>query len=327
MLAGMQTIWKGAISFGLVNIPVRLFAATEQRDIAFRQVHAADGGRIRYRRVCTLDEQEVSYAEVAKGYELPDGDIVVLSDEDLANLPLPTSRAIEVLEFVPLGQIDAIYANKAYYLAPDSGGAKPYVLLRQALERAGKVAVVKVALRQREHLAFVRPRDGALVLQTMLWPDEIRQPEAVVPTEEVELRPQEVDMAGSYIEALSGDFQPSDYTDDYRAALEEVIAAKTAGREIRAAEEEPGPGGEVVDLMSALQASVEEAQRRRGESGPTTRRGGRGGRGKPAAEEAAPTTRRRTPAKQAASRKDTKARGSKGESRSGRKARSGRRTA
>ena len=259
-----QSIWKGAISFGLVSIPVRLFSATEEKDISFRQVHREDGGRIRYKRVCSVDGEEVPYSDIAKGYELPDGDMVVLDDEDFANLPISTSRAVEVLSFVPAEQIDAVQLGKPYYCDPTGGDVKPYVLLRDALEKADRVAVVKVALRQRERLAMLRPRDGALVLQTLLWPDEVRDPQLSL-SEDVEVRPQELAMAESYIAALSGDFDPSEFSDEYRNALEQVIEAKVAGREVVAQPEEPRGAGQVVDLMEALRRSVAEARARRGE--------------------------------------------------------------
>ncbi len=172
----MRSIWKGAISFGLVTIPVRLYSATEERDVTFHQVHRTDAGRIRYKRVCSACGEEVAFADIAKGFELPTGETVVLTDDDFADLPLTTSRSIDVLEFVPLEQVDPIFFTKSYYLEPDKTGTKPYVLLREALEASGRVAVVKVALRQRESLATLRVRDGVFVLEVMLWPDEIRTP-------------------------------------------------------------------------------------------------------------------------------------------------------
>jgi DNA end-binding protein Ku len=259
-----QSIWKGAISFGLVSIPVRLFSATDEKDISFRQVHREDGGRIRYKRVCSVDGEEVAYADIAKGYELPDGEMVVLDDDDFANLPITSSRSVEVLSFVPADQIDAVQMNKPYYCDP-TGDVKPYILLRDALEKADRVAVVKVALRQRERLAMLRARDGVLVLQTLLWPDEVREPKLGL-DDDVTIRPQELAMAESYINALSGDFEPEEFTDEYRGALEEVIEAKVAGREVVAPTEEPASTGQVVDLMDALRRSVAEAKERRGEA-------------------------------------------------------------
>ncbi len=260
-----QSVWKGSISFGLVSIPVRLFSATEEKDISFRQVHREDGGRIRYKRVCSVDGEEVPYADIAKGYELPDGEMVILDDDDFANLPISSSRSVEVLSFVPAAQIDAVQMSKPYYCDP-TGDVKPYVLLRDSLEKSDRVAVVKVALRQRERLAMLRAREGVLVLQTLLWPDEVREPKLDFSDDDVKVRDQELAMAESYINALSGDFEPEEFSDEYRGALEEVIEAKVAGREVVAVAEEPESTGQVVDLMDALRRSVAEAKARRGES-------------------------------------------------------------
>ena len=265
----MRSIWKGAISFGLVTIPVKVYSATEQRDVSFHQVHRKDGGRIKFRRVCTVCGEEVAYADVAKGYELPGGEVVVLTDEDFADLPLSTSRRIDVLQFAAVDQVDPIYFNKSYYLEPDAQGDKPYVLLRDALESSGRVAVVKVALRQRESLATLRVRNGVFVHETMLWPDEIRTPDFPFLDEDVEVRSQELAMATSLIETMAGDFDPSDYKDAYREALQAVIEAKAEGREVVQpveAEEEPA----AADLLSALRASVEAAKKSRGDVGDTS---------------------------------------------------------
>ena len=263
----MRSIWKGAISFGLVTIPVKLYSATEQKDVAFHQVRRSDGSRIRYKRVAQADGEEVPYGEIAKGYELPSGETVVLTDEDFADLPLTTNRAIDVLEFVPGEQVDPIYFEKTYYIEPDKTGAKPYVLLRDALEESGKVALVKVALRNRESLATLRVREGVFVLETMLWPDEVRTPDFAFLDEDIEVRPQELAMAGSLIETLSGDFDPSQYKDEYREALQQVIEAKIAGHEVAQPEQPQPTAGTVVDLMAALRASVEAAKKGRGEAG------------------------------------------------------------
>jgi len=263
----MRSIWKGAISFGLVSISVKLYSATEERDVSFHQVHRTDGGRIRYKRVCQVCGEEVSYGDIAKGYELPGGEMVVLTDEDLADLPLSTSRAIDVLTFVPLEQVDPIYFNKSYYLEPDKGAAKPYVLLRDALAESDRVAIVKIALRQRESLATLRIRDDVLVLETMIWPDEVRQPDFGFLDEDVSVRPQELAMAESLIDSMAGDFVPTQYSDNYREALQQVIEAKIEGREVVEApeDEDKQPTG-VVDLMAALRASVERAKQSRGEA-------------------------------------------------------------
>jgi DNA end-binding protein Ku len=256
----MRSIWKGSISFGLVSIPVKLYSATEERDVSFHQVHREDGGRIRYKRVCQIDGEEVQYSDIAKGYELSSGEVVVLTDDDFSDLPLSTSRTIDVLEFVPLEQVDPIYFSKSYYLEPDGTGAKPYVLLREALEGSGRVALVKVALRQRESLATVRVRDGVFVLEMMLWPDEVREASFGFLDEDIDVRPQELQMAQSLIDTLSGDFQPEQYSDNYREALQALIDAKVQGKEVVQPEQPAADTGKVVDLMAALRASVEAAR-------------------------------------------------------------------
>jgi DNA end-binding protein Ku len=296
----MRSIWKGAISFGLVSIPVKLYSATEEKDVSFHQVHREDGGRIRYRRVCSLDGQEIPYSDIAKGYELPSGEVVVLTDDDFADLPLSTSRAIDVLTFVPLEHVDPIYFSRSYYLEPEAAGARPYVLLREALQRSGKVAIVKVALRQRESLATLRVRDGVFVLEMMLWPDEIRSPDFGFLDEDVPVREQELAMAGSLIDTLSGDFDPTQYHDDYREALQELIEAKVAGREVVAPPEPAEPSGRVVDLMAALQASVEAA-----------RGGGTAGSGPAAKEAPAKPTKAAGRAAKGTARKETRAKPAK----------------
>ena len=255
----MRSMWKGAISFGLVMIPVKLYAATEQKDIAFRQVHRVDGGRIRFRRVCSIDGEEVPYEDVAKGYELPDGEMVVLTDEDMAELPLPTTRSIEVLHFLPEEQLDPILLNRSYYVEPDPAGARAYVLLRDSLDRSGKVALAQVALRQRESLATLRARDGLLVLETLLWPDEVRVPDFKFLDDDTEVRSQELQMAASLIDSMTVDFDPDEYHDHYREALQELVDAKVEGREI-VQPEGPSEPAELTSLADALKASLAAAQ-------------------------------------------------------------------
>jgi DNA end-binding protein Ku len=257
----MRSMWKGAISFGLVMIPVKLYTATEQRDITIRQVHATDGGRIRFRRICELDGEEVPYGDVAKGYELPDGKVIVLTDEDLAELPLPTARSIEVLNFSPADQVDPILLSRSYYVEPEQAGARAYLLLRDALVQSGKVALARVALRQRESLATLRTRDGVLVLETMLWPDEVRAADFPFLDEDIEIRSQELRMAASLIDSMTEDFDPEQYHDGYREALEELVAAKAEGHAAPAAAE-PAPA-EPISLLDALQASLDAANRGR----------------------------------------------------------------
>ncbi|HZR49238.1 MAG TPA: Ku protein [Streptosporangiaceae bacterium] len=254
----MRSIWAGAISFGLVVIPVKLYAATEQRDITFRQVHREDGGRIQFRRFCTVDGEEIPYADIAKGYELPTGDMVVLTDEDLSELPLVTAHRIEVLHFAPSNQVEPILSNKSYYLEPEPTGTRAYVLFRDALERSGKVAVAKVALRQREALAALRVREGVLTLETLLWPDEIRKPEFPFLDEDIEVRQQELKMAASLIETMTEDFEPEAFKDAYREALEAVVRAKVEGNDVvrPAGVDAPEPKGQPADLTEILRASV-----------------------------------------------------------------------
>jgi DNA end-binding protein Ku len=256
----MHSMWKGAISFGLVMIPVKLYAATQERDVTFRQVHQEDGGRIKFRRTCSVDGAEVPYEEVVKGYELPSGEMVVVTDEDLADLPLPTTHSIEVLNFAPADQLDPILCARSYYTEPEPTGARAYVLLREALERSGKIAVARVALRQRESLAALRARAGVLVLETLLWPDEVRDPDFPFLDEDIEVRSQELKMAGSLISSMTKDFDPSQYRDGYREALEELVAAKIQGRDVMRPKEPSGGVGSLADALAASLAAVREGQ-------------------------------------------------------------------
>ncbi|RSN54520.1 Ku protein [Amycolatopsis sp. WAC 04182] len=260
----MRSMWKGSVSFGLVSIPIQLYAATENKNVSLRQVHEADGGRIQYKRFCTIDGEEVPYAEIAKGYELPDGEMVVLTDEDMSELPLASSRAIDVLEFVPLESIDPIQFDKTYYLEPQKNAVKPYVVLRDALQKASHVAVAKVAIRQRETLAILRVHSDVLTMTTMLWPDEVRVPDfGFLHDDPPQVRPQELTMAGSLIDSLSEPvFEQEKYSDSYREALEAMIEAKAAGNQTTKPKV-VGAKADVVDLMEALQASVSEAKKSR----------------------------------------------------------------
>ena len=263
----MRAIWKGAVSFGLVSVPVKLYAATESHDVSFRQVHAKDGGRIKYQRVCSLDGEEVPYADIAKGYETEDGEMVILTDDDMAQLPATSSREISVEKFVPSDQIDPMLFEKSYYLEPESSGAKPYALLRQALLDADRMAVVTVALRQRTTVAVLRVRatetGDVIVLQTMMWPDEIRTPDFSVETGTV--KPAEVKMANMLVETLAGDFDPTEFEDDYAGAVEALVKTKIEGGEVKRTETSTKSSGEVVDLLAALQRSVDAARNARGE--------------------------------------------------------------
>lgn len=270
MLAPMRAMWSGAVSFGLVSVPVKLYSATSNHDIRFHQVHAADGGRIKYKRTCSIDGEEVEYVDIVKGYETDDGELITLTEEDLDSLPTATSHEIDVIEFVPADQIDPLLFDKSYYLEPEAKAAKPYALLREALVQTDRMAVVKVALRQRESIALLRVRDKAIVLQTMLWPDEVREPEFDILDAEVELRPQELQMAASLVESLGADFDIAQFHDDYRDAVEELIERKRTTGETRPApvvEKPSDEGDSMTDLLSALQRSVEAARESAGKSG------------------------------------------------------------
>lgn len=262
----MRAIWKGAVSFGLVNVPVRVFAATQEHDIRFHQVHRADGGRIKMKRVCQVCGEEVPWDQLAKGYESPDGRQVVLEDEDFASLPLTSSREIDVLEFVPADQVDPMLFDKSYYLEPEARTIKPYVLLREALVKTDRMAVVKLAMRQRETLAVLRVRDDVIVLQTMLWPDEIRAADFEVLHEDVEVRDAELTMAMSLVESLAADFEPDAYEDAYAKAVVKLVESKLEGTPLPEVTHEEAGSAEVVDLLTALQRSVEAAKKARGES-------------------------------------------------------------
>src|SRR3954451_15630585 len=264
----MRAIWKGAVSFGLVSVPVKLYSATESHDVSFRQVHAKDGGRIKYQRVCSLDGEEVAYADIAKGFETDDGEMVILDDDDLADLPSHSSREISVEKFVPSDQIDPMMLEKSYYLEPEKSGLKPYALLRDALRESDRVAVVTVALRTRTTPAVLRVRDDVLVLQTLMWPDEVREPAFGSLQDIDEPKPQELKMAKLLLETLAGDYDPSDFEDDYADAVHALVEAKLAGGEVKRTKEPAPSAGEVVDLLAALQRSVAAAKTARGEDAP-----------------------------------------------------------
>jgi DNA end-binding protein Ku len=258
-----RTMWKGAISFGLVSIPIRMYPATEEKSIRFNQLHDEDFGRIKYQRVCSVDGEEVTFEHIVKGYEYEKGKYVVMTDEDFEAVPIESSRAIDIVHFVDIGQIDPIYFQKTYYLVPEDTGVKPYTLLRRAMAEDGRVAVAKVAFREKEHLAALRFKDDVLCLETMYWPDEIRPAEFEELDKQVSIRSQEVEMARSLIENLTDEFRPEQFRDEYREALLEIIEKKAAGEEIEAVPEaEPT---RVVDLMEALKASVEATKKKAAE--------------------------------------------------------------
>jgi DNA end-binding protein Ku len=255
------------VSFGLVNVPVKMYTATTSHDISFHQVHRTDGGRIRYKRVCDVCGEQVSYDDIAKGYESEDGQLVILTDEDLAELPVASSREIGVEKFVPSDQIDPMWMEKSYYLEPEKTGEKPYALLREALREADRMALVTISIRQRSTMAVLRVRDDVIVLQTLLWPDEIRKPDFGSLDGDETARPQELAMAASLVESLSGDYDPDEFNDEYRDEMQALVDAKLSGGETAPAPQprEAEGSGEVVDLLSALQRSVERAREARGE--------------------------------------------------------------
>ncbi|MBY6366188.1 non-homologous end joining protein Ku [Rhodococcoides corynebacterioides] len=262
----MRSIWKGAIAFGLVNVPVKVYTATEDHDIKFHQVHGKDGGRIKYDRKCSVCGESVQYADIDKAYESPDGDRVILTDEDFSSLPAAEKHEIPVLEFVPTEQIDPILYDKSYYLEPDSTSPKAYVLLRDTLTETDRTALVHFTLRQKTRLAALRVHDDVLMIQTLLWPDEVRAAEFGSLDGVSAPRPQELKMAGALVESMSGDFDPSEYTDEYQVELRKVLeeAIENGGEKVVHAEREDddtGEDAEVVDLVAALQRSVEAAGR------------------------------------------------------------------
>jgi DNA end-binding protein Ku len=264
----MRAIWKGAVSFGLVNVPVRLYSATENHDLSFHQVRASDGSRIKYKRVAQADGEEVPYKEIAKAYETEDGKTVILTEEDLASLPNRSSKEITVERFVPVAQIDPMLYDKAYYIEPDAMGAKAYGLLREALRESERVAVVTVSVRTRMTMAVLRVVDDAIVLQTLLWPDEIRDSAQLDHLDEVsEPKEAEVAMARMLIDSMSGDFEPEGHVDDFKEAVETLVQNKIAGGDVTESPdaEEEADSGEVVDLLAALQRSVDRAKAGRGE--------------------------------------------------------------
>ena len=254
-------MWRGAISFGLVAIPVRMYLATESKSVSFRLLCPNDLTPIRNKRFCTVEEKEIGWNEVVRGYEVGKDEYVVVDDADLDNLPLNTTHTIEIVEFVPNVEIEAgLYMKSAYYLEPEQVGVKPYVLLRRALEETGKVAIGKIALRDREHLARLALHDNGILLNTLHWPDEIRSTaELSIPAENAdEVQKRELDMAVMLVENLSAHFDPERYHDQYREALLKVVEAKLANEPVeRLPEREPAG---VTDLMAALKASVEAAQ-------------------------------------------------------------------
>lgn len=272
----MRSIWKGAVAFGLVNVPVKVYSATEDHDLKFHQVHAKDNGRIQYKRVCSECGEVVEYRDIAKAYEADNGQTVVITDEDIATLPEERSHEIEVLEFVPAADIDPLMYDRSYYLEPDGKSPKSYVLLAKTLAETDRVAIVHFALRNKTRLAALRVKDFAaidgprnvMVVHTLLWPDEIRDPDFPSLDTETEVRPAELTMAGQVVESMSADFRPEEFTDTYQEQLRELVEAKLAGGEAFATEDKPAAlddTEDVSDLLAKLEASVRRRREEREE--------------------------------------------------------------
>lgn len=255
----MHTIWKGSISFGLVNIPINLFAATESKDISFRSIHKECNSPIKYEKVCPVCDREVNNDEVIKGYEYEPGKFVVISNEELKEIAPESNRTIEIIDFVSLEQIDPIYFEKSYFLGPQDNGLKSYHLLKQAMEKTGKIGLAKITIRSKESLAVVRVYQTGLILETIFYPDEVRSVGQVPGVDtEIKVDEKEIDMATQLIEQLTTEFEPEKYTNEYRSALMELIQSKVNGEEFTVSKETPKSN--VVDLMAALQASIDQTR-------------------------------------------------------------------
>lgn len=260
----MRSIWKGAVTFGLVNVPVKVYSATEDHDVSLHQVHNADGGRIRYQRICELDGEIVPFSDIDRAYDNGE-QTVILTKSDLDALPAERSREIEVVEFVPNAQIDPILLDKPYYLEPDGKSPKAYLLLRETLERSDRTAIVRFTLRQKTRLAALRVRGDVLVLQTLLWADEVREPVFASLTDAEPVSEKELELSAALVETYASDFEPAGFTDEYQTQLRTLIDAKLERGDAVDTEETFGPrgdtgGGEVIDLMDALRASVERSR-------------------------------------------------------------------
>jgi len=308
----MRSVWSGNLAFGLVSIPVKLGSAVSAHRISFRQVHLADQGRVRYQKTCELDQQVLETSDIGRAYQTPDDQLVEITDADLLALPLPTAKTIEVNGFVELASVDSIQLDTPYFLAPSSPAAnKPYVLMREALARSGKAAVGKFAMRNSEHLALITAREEVLLLQTLRWPDELNSAAEAVPRGSVKISDNELRLADTLIEAL-GEADLSAYHDEYAQALEALVAAKLGGAELPEVAAE-GAGGQVVDLMAALRASVDAARGGEGESGRRAARGAAAtvteltpaGRTRAAKKTAPGAPARKPPAKKTTARKTT----------------------
>ena len=298
----MRSIWKGSIAFGLVNVPVKVYSATQDHDIKFHQVHAKDNGRIRYKRVCEVDGEEVEYRDIARAYDSDDGQTVIISDDDIATLPEERSREIEVLEFVPASDLDPLMFDRSYFLEPEGKSSKSYVLLAKTLMETDRVAIVNFALRNKTRLAALRVKDfskrDVMMIHTLLWPDEIRDPDFPVLDKDVEIKPAELKMASQVVDSMTDDFNPDRYHDEYQEHLQELIAAKLDGGEAFTTEEQPtelDDTEDVSDLLAKLEASVKARKAQGAAREPADEA--------PATKAPAAKTAKKAPAKKAAAKK------------------------
>jgi DNA end-binding protein Ku len=266
----MRSIWRGSVAFGLVNVPVKVYSATEDHDVNFHQVHAKDNGRIKYQRVCDECGEVVEYRDIAKAYEADNGQTVVITEDDIATLPEERSREIAVLEFVPAAEIDPLMYDRSYFLEPDGTSSRSYVLLAKALAATERVAIVHFALRNKTRLAALRIKDfggrDVMVVHTLLWPDEIREPDFPALDQHVEVRAPELKMAAQVVESMAADFHPEQYTDTYQEQLQVLVESKLAGDQPLTVAEAPtrlDDSDDVSDLLAKLEASV---RRRREQS-------------------------------------------------------------
>ena len=261
-----RAIWSGSISFGLVNIPVKLFNAVSRKGVSFNQIDSRTGARIKYQKVSAADGSEVPNDSIVKGYELPSGEYVLINDDELAALDPEAVRTIDIEEFVDLAEIDPIFYDSAYYLAPDKATVKPYALLAEAMERSQKVGIARFVMRSKQYLAAIRPKDGKLLLSTMVYADEVNETDTIGElddVEKVEVSDRELTMAEQLIESLSAEFDPSKFEDTYRNRVLELIEAKASGATEVLTAPEPVAADKVVDLMAALEASVAAAKESR----------------------------------------------------------------
>lgn len=320
-MAPMRSIWKGDLSFGLVNVPVKVYSATESHDRKSYQVDSSDGTRIRYRRVREGTDTEVDYGDIANAYESESGETVILTKEDLATLPVQKSPEISILEFVPAEQVDPIYFDKPYYLEPSSKSPKAYVLLAKALEETDRLAIASFTLRNRTRVAALRVVDGVMTLQTLLWPDEVRKPDFGFLDDDTEIRDQELQMAASLIESMASDYDPSEFEDTYQNELTKLIEAKSEGGEAFPEsddEDKDTEDSDVADLLAALRASVKD---RGGSDSKDSDSKDTAAKKAPAKKAAAKTAAKKAPAKKTASRSTAKktSSGSSGSGESGSK--------